>query len=188
MILRRLGRLSSLRGTTMRHLPVVQRRFFWPPQMIAPENYEKVYPTEKPMSEKDDPEMVCCNPILTSKIVTWQLAKDKTMVQTGGYVNPPHVPVQYRDPYAKWWDRQGRRNFGEPVHEDYDILGVVSMHHYDFATSRQVFTCWAGAVTVFFSIYGLVYLAYPEAPAVPKGYEGGLERELGGPGTVRVSS
>lgn len=130
--------------------------------MIAPEKYEEAYPTEKPLSEKDDPEM------------------------TGGYVNPPKTPVQYRDPYAKWWDRQGRRNFGEPVHDDYDILGVVSPHHYDFATSRQVFTWWAGAFTVFFSVYGIVYLVYPENPAVPKDYEGGLERELGGPGAVRA--
>jgi NADH dehydrogenase (ubiquinone) 1 beta subcomplex subunit 8 len=32
-----------------------------------------------------------------------------------------------------------------------------------------------------------VYLTYPDRPAVPKEYEGGLDRELGGMGAVRVS-
>lgn len=35
--------------------------------------------------------------------------------QNGGYVNPPREKRQFRDPYADWWDKQGRRNFGEPV-------------------------------------------------------------------------
>lgn len=35
--------------------------------------------------------------------------------QNGGYVNPPPQKRQLRDPYGDWWDKQGRRNYGEPV-------------------------------------------------------------------------
>lgn len=27
------------------------------------------------------------------------------------------VKRQFRDPYGDWWDKQERRNYGEPVHE-----------------------------------------------------------------------
>ncbi|KAL2050250.1 hypothetical protein ABVK25_009477 [Lepraria finkii] len=48
----------------------------------------------------------------------------------GGYINPPRIPRQFRDPYADWWDKQERRNYGEPVHEDNDILGMFSPEEY----------------------------------------------------------
>lgn len=35
--------------------------------------------------------------------------------------------------------------------------------------------------------YG-VYLTYPDRPSAPKTYEDGLDRELGGPGSLRVCS
>ncbi|OAX84740.1 hypothetical protein ACJ72_00879 [Emergomyces africanus] len=37
---------------------------------------------------------------------------------------------QFRDPYGDWWDKQDRRNFGEPVHEDNDILTILSTEKY----------------------------------------------------------
>ena len=33
----------------------------------------------------------------------------------GDYPNLPERSYQLRDPYAKYWDQQDRRNFGEPV-------------------------------------------------------------------------
>lgn len=42
-------------------------------------------------------------------------------------------------------------------------------------------------LAVFFSVSGVIYLNYPDRPAYPREYEGGLERELGGPGAMRVS-
>lgn len=42
-------------------------------------------------------------------------------------------------------------------------------------------------VAAFLGVTGLVYLNYPDKPAFPREFEGGLERELGGPGAVRVS-
>jgi len=35
--------------------------------------------------------------------------------QNGGYVNPVPEKRQFRDPYGDWWDKQERRNYGEPV-------------------------------------------------------------------------
>lgn len=42
-------------------------------------------------------------------------------------------------------------------------------------------------VAVFLGVSGLVYLKYPDQPTYPREFENGLERELGGPGAVRVS-
>ena len=106
-------------------------------------------------------------------------------IQNGGYVNPPAIKRQHRDPYGDWWDKQERRNFGEPVHEDNDILGIFSTEDYTHFTSRRAFFllgCFAAAVA---SLTGAVYLTYPDRPAVPRTFEGGLEEELGGPKALR---
>jgi NADH dehydrogenase (ubiquinone) 1 beta subcomplex subunit 8 len=42
------------------------------------------------------------------------------------------------------------------------------------------------AVSVFLSIVGAVYLVYPDRVAYPREFEDGLERELGGSGTMRA--
>ncbi len=41
-------------------------------------------------------------------------------------------------------------------------------------------------VLVFLGVVGLVKATYPDRPAYPREFEGGLERELGGAGAVRV--
>ncbi|RKF72724.1 putative nadh:ubiquinone oxidoreductase subunit protein [Golovinomyces cichoracearum] len=90
----------------------------------------------------------------------------------GGYINPPRIKRHFRDPHADWWDKQERRNFGEPIHEDNDILGITAFFQIG---------CFIGVV---FGLAGVVRLLYPDRPSVAKKYEGGLERELGGSGTV----
>lgn len=44
--------------------------------------------------------------------------------------------------------------------------------------------CFIAAV---FTLCGVVGYNYPDRQSYPKEYEGGLERELGGPNAVRVS-
>ena len=83
----------------------------------------------------------------------------------GGYVNPPPIPRQFRDPYEDWWDKQERRNYGEPVHE-------------------VLFGCF---VATFMGLLGVVYVTYPDKPSVERGLPGGLDRELGGEGCLLVS-
>lgn len=109
-------------------------------------------------------------------------------LKNGGYVNPPPIQRQYRDPYADWWDKQERRNYGEPVHEDNDILGRFSPEPYDFYTPAQSFGLIGCFVATFLGLCYTVSLYYPDRPAVDRGFEGGLDRELGGAGAVIVSS
>jgi NADH dehydrogenase (ubiquinone) 1 beta subcomplex subunit 8 len=104
--------------------------------------------------------------------------------QNGGYINPPPEKRSTRDPYADYFDQQERRNYGEPCHEDHDILGVLSLHEYDH------FSPGWGAVllgTFVLSVFGLcaaVGTVYPDKKSVPKTYPDGLEAELGGKGAV----
>jgi NADH dehydrogenase (ubiquinone) 1 beta subcomplex subunit 8 len=106
--------------------------------------------------------------------------------QNGGYINPPPVKRQFRDPYGDWWDKQERRNYGEPVHEDNDILGMFSLEEYTHATPGTAFLQLGCFIGVVLGLCGVVSMFYPDTPAVPREFEGGLERELGGPGALRV--
>ena len=107
--------------------------------------------------------------------------------QNGGYINPPRIKRQFRDPYASWWDPQERRNFGEPIHEDNDVLGIFSAWEYTWTTPGPGLIMIGTFIATFMGVTGFVYLNYPDRPSYPREFEGGLERELGGPGAVRVS-
>ena len=106
--------------------------------------------------------------------------------QNGGYRNPPRVKRQFRDPYGGWWDQQEKRNFGEPVHEENEILGVFSPEQYTHVSARKGFFHLGVFVAAFLSVCGVVSYCYPDKPSVPKTYPGGLEKELGGPNAVPV--
>ena len=105
----------------------------------------------------------------------------------GGYINPPAIPRQFRDPYADWWDKQEMRNYGEPVHEDNDILGVFSPHEYTHYKPLFGFFLLSCFVATFMGVVGVVSMYYPDKPSVHRGFEGGLDKELGGEGAVPVS-
>ena len=105
----------------------------------------------------------------------------------GGYINPPRIPRQFRDPYADWWDKQERRNYGEPVHEDNDILGIFSPEEYTHFKPGFGAVLFGVFVAAFLGVVGVVKVYYPDIPAVKRGFEGGLDRELGGEGAVPVS-
>jgi NADH dehydrogenase (ubiquinone) 1 beta subcomplex subunit 8 len=97
------------------------------------------------------------------------------------------VKRQFRDPNGDWWDKQERRNYGEPLHEDNDILGIFSPEEYTHTTpGKGLFQigCFVASVL---ALMGVVYTVYPDKQSYPKEYEGGLEKELGGPRAVRVS-
>lgn len=106
--------------------------------------------------------------------------------QNGGYINPPAELRSKRDPYGDYWDKQERRNFGEPCHEDHDILGVLSLHDYDHFTPG-----WGAALLGTFCVSvallcGVTSFYYPDKKSVPKTYPDGLEAELGGKRAVSV--
>lgn len=93
---------------------------------------------------------------------------------------------QFRDPYGGWWDQQERRNFGEPVHEENEILGVFSPEQYTHVTPGKGFFHLGVFVATFLGLCGLVSLYYPDRPSAPRTYVDGLEKELGGPNAVPV--
>lgn len=104
----------------------------------------------------------------------------------GGYINPPRENRGTRDPYTQYWDQQERRNYGEPCHEDNDILGVLSLHDYNHFKPG-----WGGVllgtfVATVLGLCGAVSMVYPDKISVPKTYDGGLEAELGGKGAMLV--
>ena len=94
---------------------------------------------------------------------------------------------QFRDPYADWWDKQERRNYGEPVHEDNDILGRFSPEEYTHFKPAKVFFFIGIWVACVLGLSGVVSLYYPDRPSAPRTFPGGLDIELGGKGAVHVS-
>lgn len=109
------------------------------------------------------------------------------LCQNGGYVQPPPIKRQFRDPHGDWWDKQERRNYGEPVHEDYDLLGMFTTYEYTWVSPKKGLLQIATFVAAFFSLLYVVKLTYPDRPSFPREFEGGLSRELGGPDAIRVS-
>ncbi|KAF4509294.1 hypothetical protein G6O67_005563 [Ophiocordyceps sinensis] len=160
----RLARAPALRSrlSAARLAPTTQRRSFLPLHLSDRKVLDEKYPDRQQLSEAEDPDM------------------------NGGYLNPPPIKRQFRDPYAEWWDPQERRNFGEPVHEDNDMLGMFSPHEYTWTTTGPALLMIGAFIAVFLGVSGVVYLNYPDRPAYPREFEGGLERELGGPGAVRA--
>ena len=79
------------------------------------------------------------------------------------------VKRQFRDPYADWWDPQERRNYGEAVHEDNDVLGVFSPEAYTHFS-----TGWGGVLMVGEIGYSLQFAAWDMTLPVEFGNSSGL--------------
>ncbi|KAJ0383445.1 hypothetical protein COL922a_010460 [Colletotrichum nupharicola] len=164
MLSQRIARVSTIRGAAQaaRRTPIVQQRSFFPPSFNDRSVLEEKYPEYPKLSEKEDPNM------------------------NGGYINPPFIKRQFRDPHGNWWDKQERRNFGEPVHEDHDLLGMFSPFEYTWTTTGRGLFQIGAFITAFLGVCGVVYLNYPDKPSYPREFPGGLDRELGGAGAVRA--
>lgn len=99
----------------------------------------------------------------------------------------PFIKRQHRDPYGDWWDKQERRNFGEPVHEDDDIMGMLTTHDYNHVSPARGFLWFGTFWLVFAAGIGVVYRYYPDKPYVERTFPGGLDKELGGKNALVVS-
>ncbi|KAK4541887.1 hypothetical protein LTR36_007251 [Oleoguttula mirabilis] len=110
----------------------------------------------------------------------------------GNYPDPSltsALPIkrQFRDPYADWWDKQERRNYGEVVHEDNDILGIFSPEEYThFKPGWGLVLIGTFAATVGV-LCAAVSRFYPDKPSAPRTFPDGLEKELGGPRAPRAA-
>jgi hypothetical protein len=97
------------------------------------------------------------------------------------------VKRQFRDPHGDWWDKQERRNFGEPVHEDHDTLGMFTPYEYTWVSPGKGAAQVGAFILTFLGVCWIIRQVYPDKPSYPREFEGGLERELGGKGATRVS-
>lgn len=104
----------------------------------------------------------------------------------GGYVNPPAVKRQFRDPYGDWWDKQERRNYGEPLHEDNDVLAIFSPEEYTHFKANWGWVLFGSFWAVFGSFAAVTYYLRPDKPSAPRTFPNGLEKELGGPDALRA--
>ncbi|KAK5007760.1 hypothetical protein LTR60_005630, partial [Cryomyces antarcticus] len=109
-------------------------------------------------------------------------------LQNGNYPNPPPGKRSLRDPYADWWDKQERRNFGEPLHEDNDIYAVFSTDTYSHFTPGWGAVLLGTFVASVFGLCAIIRPFYPDKPSVPRTFPGGLDRELGGKGAMLARS
>ncbi|KAI9061308.1 hypothetical protein FKP32DRAFT_1613151 [Trametes sanguinea] len=99
--------------------------------------------------------------------------------QLADYPRLPFVSKQTR-PARGWEDLQFRRNFGEPLHEQEEVLSMwgPDVPVVPPQTALRWFTI---AVLGFVSFGVLCNVAHPEIPAVRREYPfGGLVNELGG--------
>ncbi|KAG7112750.1 hypothetical protein HYQ45_017125 [Verticillium longisporum] len=168
MLSRRIARVSTIRSTgaalaaPARRLPTIQQRTFFPDGINDKKTLEAKYPDYPALTEAEDPGM------------------------NGGYVNPPFIKRQHRDPYGNWWDKQERRNFGEPIHEDHDLLGIFSPYEYTWTTAGPGALMIGTFVATFLVVVGAIYVTYPDRPTFPREFENGLQRELGGASALRA--
>ncbi|RYP66900.1 hypothetical protein DL771_007557 [Monosporascus sp. 5C6A] len=161
MLSSRIARASALRSAA-RRLPIIQSRTFIPPSINDRSILEEKYPDHPQLSDAEDPGM------------------------NGGYINPPRVKRQFRDPHGDWWDKQERRNYGEPVHEDHDILGMFSPYEYTWISPGKGLAQVAAFIATLVGVCWVIGRVYPDKPSFPREFEGGLEKELGGPGAMRA--
>lgn len=98
--------------------------------------------------------------------------------QIGDYPNLPRISAQTRGPFG-WDDPQDKRNFGEPIHEEDEIMGVWApdLHTYSPYKAASQFALFAA---VFAGVAATVYKFYPDKVAVPRTYPyNGLTEEFG---------
>ncbi|CAE7219686.1 unnamed protein product [Rhizoctonia solani] len=99
--------------------------------------------------------------------------------QLGDYPRIPPISLQRR-PAKGWWNQQERRNFGEAVPEQYEILSLWSPDVFNISRASAL-KQFGIAVAVFFGFTVVVKASVPERPAVPRNYPyDGLVAELGG--------
>lgn len=103
----------------------------------------------------------------------------------GSYPNPPPLKRQFRDPYGKWWDSQERRNYGEPIHEDNDVLGIFTTEKYTWTTPGKGAVMMATFVAAVLGLLTIVGATYPDKPAVEREFD--LVEQLGGKEALVVS-
>jgi hypothetical protein len=78
--------------------------------------------------------------------------------QFGDYPNLPWIPFDKRDPYVHWDDPVHRRNFGEVIHEEFDVQdGFFQGEH---EPSSDFMSGLKGQGIIFAMLGGFLFTAY----------------------------
>ncbi|XP_050714396.1 NADH dehydrogenase [ubiquinone] 1 beta subcomplex subunit 8, mitochondrial-like [Eriocheir sinensis] len=95
-------------------------------------------------------------------------------IGAGDYPDVPLVSAESRDPYYQWDYPEHRRDFGEPLHRDFDMYGldrVDATNTPRFSTTQQ-FLAFMGVMTFFVGTYYLMDNNKCHWPLLPKQYPG----------------
>ncbi|RKP37267.1 hypothetical protein BJ085DRAFT_19959 [Dimargaris cristalligena] len=99
--------------------------------------------------------------------------------QSGGYPNLPHTHAGEKSPFG-WDNMQDRRNFGDTVQEQDEILGAwgPTLYPGDTKTALRDWACFIFGIGL---VSTLAYATYPEPHFERRSYPyDGLRLELGG--------
>lgn len=66
-------------------------------------------------------------------------------------------------------------------------MGIFSLEEYTHMKPARGFLLWGGFISVVLGLSYAVQQNMPDRPSAPKEYPDGLEQELGGKGSLRVS-
>lgn len=85
----------------------------------------------------------------------------------GDYPKLPWSSIESRSPYAKWDDPIHRRNFGEPIHEEFEIQDAFFAGEHDPAKNLKTgLYGQAWIFMIFMGFAGLTWLTYDEMDKV----------------------
>ncbi|KAF9971308.1 hypothetical protein BGZ73_005766 [Actinomortierella ambigua] len=99
--------------------------------------------------------------------------------QIGSYPNLPMYNQQWRPADGPWWDKQDRRNFGETVAEEDEMLNIWSPDVWAYTPSYAL-KRMAAALAAFLGIGYVIYTNKPEPHFERRAYpENGLTQALG---------
>lgn len=92
----------------------------------------------------------------------------------GDYPNLPLVSAESRDPYEDWDYPEHRRNFGEPVHVDFDMYGLdrVNASQKLRFSMQQYALAFFGVMGVSLGVYYYLEDKKMHWPVLPKQYPG----------------
>lgn len=142
-------RLFSLRSLP-RPLSILQRHFV-------------SLPTSTPEQKVEKSEEIAEDPYLNPDWFRTPQASDGSRCIAPDYPNTPYDSYQNRNPHARYYDQQRRRNFNEPVNERFDVLSAQSFDVESTYSMRYMLSGVGIAAAVLFGIIQTIqYFDEPE--------------------------
>lgn len=96
----------------------------------------------------------------------------------------PKVKFEYYNerpqyPEVEWDDKQARRNFGEPLHHQYDLIDTWSPDHFRQRPDSTAFRWNLYFIALVLGFSGYCYYTFEGPNFVRRSYPDGLQKSLG---------